>query len=277
MQYNKLSKIHFSPSGTTKAFIDNFATYSAKEQQEFDLLKHPPKEEVHLGPMDLVLVGMPVFAGRIPEAAAKALEKFKGDRTGVIPLVIYGNRDYDDALLELKNILEKNGFILLGAAAFIAEHSIFPSVAKGRPDAHDYAAIKDFDSKITTYINSIETAAEHKHTKLGTIKGSFPYREPASIPLKPSADSKCTKCGECAKICPAGAIPADKPKSTIKSKCVSCTACIHVCPVKARAFRGVLYKLAGWIFNRKYGSVRKEPEYYIPRPDLNRRITAPPF
>ncbi len=61
----------------------------------------------------------------------------KGNQTPAIAVVTYGNRDYEDALLELQTILEQNGFVVIGAAALIAEHSIVHSVGHDRPDEAD--------------------------------------------------------------------------------------------------------------------------------------------
>lgn len=47
-------------------------------------------------------------------------------------------------------------------------------------------------------------------------------------------DSQCIGCGECAKICPAGAIVIKNKKSVIDNlKCIGCASCIAVCPVAA--------------------------------------------
>ena len=45
---------------------------------------------------------------------------------------------------------------------------------------------------------------------------------------------KCTGCGECEKVCPAGAIRIENHKSVIDGlKCIGCASCIAVCPVLA--------------------------------------------
>lgn len=89
------------------------------------------------GPDDLVLFGVPVYGGRIPSPAVQTLRRMQGSRTPAVLVAAYGNREYDDALLELADIAAANGFIPFAAAALIAEHSIMHSVAAGRPDAQD--------------------------------------------------------------------------------------------------------------------------------------------
>ena len=60
-----------------------------------------------------------------------------GNNTPAVAVCVYGNRDYDDALLEIKDTLNGNGFRTFAAGAFIGRHCIFPKVAEGRPDASD--------------------------------------------------------------------------------------------------------------------------------------------
>lgn len=40
-----------------------------------------------------------------------------------IPIVLFGNRNYDDALIELRNLLEEDGFNTIAAGAFVGEHA----------------------------------------------------------------------------------------------------------------------------------------------------------
>lgn len=63
-------------------------------------------------------------------------------------VVVYGNRDYEDALLELHDILSENGFVVVAAGAFVARHSIFPDVAAGRPDRDDLDRMAEFAERV---------------------------------------------------------------------------------------------------------------------------------
>lgn len=88
-------------------------------------------------------------------------KNLKGSNTLAIIAAVYGNRHYDDALLQMKDILTERGFCVIAAGAFIAEHSVFPSVATRRPDEGDKAAMKKFAAKccqllsIRKVINSV--------------------------------------------------------------------------------------------------------------------------
>ena len=50
---------------------------------------------------------------------------------------IYGNRAYEDTLVEMENAAKECGFRVVAAIAAVAEHSILPQYASNRPDASD--------------------------------------------------------------------------------------------------------------------------------------------
>ena len=112
---------------------------------ERDLLGRPLTEEWTLPAGEPVLVSMPVYAGRIPSICREMLlAHLKGHGNPAIAVAVYGNRDYDDALVELQDLLEENGFCVIAGAAFVAQHSIFTKVAAGRPDEDDRRRMAEF-------------------------------------------------------------------------------------------------------------------------------------
>ena len=258
MEYSHMKEIYFSPTGTTKTIVNEITKYFSRKKETYDLLKNPLQEGILFGSEDFVIIGMPVYAGRIPDVCAKMLSEIKGDNTPAIAAVVYGNRDYDDALLELKTILEENGFIVISAGAFVAQHSIFPGTGYLRPDVKDKQAARRFAKNSCEKFESITDIKEMDFE----VKGNFPYREAASVPLNPSVDKTCNKCGACVQICPVNAISGEKPEKLDKKTCIRCTACFAVCPLECRGFRGVRYALASKIFEKKF-SVRREPEVFL--------------
>ncbi|MCC8146673.1 MAG: EFR1 family ferrodoxin, partial [Bacteroidales bacterium] len=251
--------IYFSATYTTRKIVRLIAEQIGKETTEFDITQTILHTDILFDQNDLLIVGMPVYAGRIPIAAATALQRFKGNNTPAIIVCVYGNRDYDDALLELKEIVEENHFRPISAGAFIAQHSIFPTVGAHRPDETDVLQIRDFAQKSKEVLESIICSSSFPEI---TVRGNNPYKTVGSIPLKPKGNRKCNNCGTCVKLCPTQAIPEDFPRQTNKEKCISCGRCIVVCPQKARHFGGILYKIAGNKFT-KVNSVRKEPEIFF--------------
>lgn len=253
----KVTQVYFSPSGTTEKISHLFTSHLNMEGTVTDLMKMPLCAPKTFNEDELAVVSMPVFAGRIPKISAEMLKNMKGAGTPAVAMVIYGNREYEDSLLELTDILTENGFKVIGAAAFIARHSIFPTVGASRPDAADEGCIKSFAHECKKKIE------QKAYSMKSEVTGVRPYVEPKSIPLIPTGDENCTECGVCSPLCPAQAIPEAEPRTTDPKKCISCTACIHACPVHARMFMGDMFKKISAAFTQQYASRRKEPEIFL--------------
>lgn len=259
MKTENINLVYFSATNTTQHIVRQIASHMEGGKKEYNITLSIPETEVMISNSDLLVVGMPVYSGRIPAIALPALNKFKGNGTPAIIVCIYGNRDYDDALLELKDAVESNGFKVVSAGAFIAQHSIFPQVGKNRPDKKDLESIAEFAQKSKQIIDSI---ADINSLPEIMPKGGRPYKVPGKLPLQPTGNRKCTSCGVCAKQCPTQAIAAETPRKTDKKQCIACGRCIAVCPADARNFGGLLYKITGKKFVKVY-SARKEPEFYF--------------
>ena len=254
----KIYTAFFSATRTTKTVVTAIAQGLTTEVETYDLTSKPLRDDIHIPSDELLLVGMPVYAGRIPALTVSSLRRFKGSHTPVILVAVYGNREYDDVFVEMQDIFEANGFFVLAAGAFIAQHSIFPRTAQGRPDASDLVLIHDFASRCKTRFEQGYTPL----TQSVSLPGNRPYKKPGNIPLKVTTGSQCTACRACVQVCPVGAIPADNPHITDYDKCIHCGRCMTVCAAHARHYGGLLYKVAGAVFgwkNRK----RKEPQFFF--------------
>ena len=86
---------------------------------------------------DLVLIAVPSYGGRVPELAAQRLTKMQGNSARCVLCCVYGNRAYEDTLVEMQDCAESRGFQVIAAVAAIAEHSILHQYAAGRPDRQD--------------------------------------------------------------------------------------------------------------------------------------------
>jgi ferredoxin len=257
MQYSNVQQFYFSATGTTQKVVREIGSHFSQEASQRDMLREPINAPESLDGGSLVIIGVPVYSGRIPTLCVEMLGKLKGSNTPAIAVVVYGNRDYDDALLELTDVLTGNGFIVLGAGAFVAQHSIFPRVGAARPDQSDMRRIAEFSQQCKAKLEQM-TGTE----KSVQVKGNSPYKKPAPVPLKPSASKRCNACGACARVCLTGAISKENPPAKNKDLCISCAACIAACPQEAQAFRGILYSLFGKLFERKC-SPRREPETFV--------------
>lgn len=270
MEIKKVYGAFFSSYGTTKKVTSYIAKKLGDNNEMFDFVNddrfklysfdEDAKKELDVNELvadDLLVIGMPVFSGRIPSICEEQIKLLKGNNTPAIVLAVYGNRDYDDAALELANTVKEQGFKVLAAATFIAEHSIFHDVAKNRPDEKDYKNMDEFVEKCKEKISSsVEAMPEVK------IKGNIPYKVRGKASLIPVGDENCISCGACVSVCPMGAIDPANPRTTDANKCISCFACVAACPTDARSFKSEAFVTKGKGFY-KQNEARKEPEWFI--------------
>lgn len=247
--------VHFSPTGTTKKVACAIASGLGEGVSEMDLCK----ENCLTAPDDStgILVVMPVYAGRVPGVALERLTRIQGNGQPAVAVVVYGNREFDDALLELKNTLEHIGFQVAAAGAFIAEHSIVRSIAAGRPDETDLNIARQFGMDIMEKLENENASIPVQ------VSGNFPYIEAKPSAFHPKADEeKCIRCGTCAAMCPAAAIPDENPDRTLDSKCITCMRCVQVCPVNARALPAAFIAGAAKMLTEKAAGY-KSPQLYL--------------
>lgn len=250
----KVTALYFSATYTTKRVVEAVANAFSKEIVAHDITNDAATDEVVIPTNELLVVGTPVYAGRVPAMAVQRLRRFRGDNTPVVVVALYGNRHYDDAVLEMSDIMTDCGFRTVSAAAFVAQHSIFPKVGALRPDADDVVDIKVFADKTKSLLESGFADI--------ALPGNRPYKVPGGIPIWPTASKKCTACGACARLCPTGAIDVNAPTGVDKEKCIKCARCVAVCPSKARRFYGIKYSLAALKFNSAF-SARRDNEMWF--------------
>ena len=224
MNIEKWIIAHFSPTGGTKKIADAISAGFPIPVVEMDLTR--ADSAVTLGENDALMVVLPVFAGRVPQISLERLSALKGNGQKAVAVVVYGNREFDDALLETKDSLEANGFQVIAAAAFIAEHSMARSIASGRPDAEDEALCRQFAADV------MAKAADAAPVQ---VPGNVPYKELKPSAFHPAASENCVKCGVCAQQCPVGAISMDDPSQTNNDLCINCMRCVEICPQNCRA------------------------------------------
>lgn len=249
--------IYFSPALSTRKVVQAVAAGISDSVTHHDITQGI-KTPIGLTANDIVVIGIPSYSGRVPVLASEHLSQIQGNGSAAILVCVYGNREFEDTLLELKNICTDNKFNIVSAAAFLARHSIFPNIAQGRPDEQDLTMARDFGCK------SQEFALQKIITQELHVSGNQPYRKVGKIPITPHSSAKCNACGICAAKCPTGAIDKDKPRRTDKRLCISCGRCIELCPQKARGYSGLIYKIAQRQFAEKF-SRRKEIELFYPQ------------
>lgn len=265
--------LYFSATGTTKRIVGEIGNAIGKsiaetrQPQNLDFTLPKKRREIPIfSDKDIVVVGVPVYAGRIPNVLLKYLNSIKGQGAIAIPIVVYGNRNYDDALIELKDLLEVADFKVIAAGAFIGEHSFSNTLAKGRPDLKDLIKAKEFAEKIGL---KLEKDYEIKPLLVRGNKDYSNYYAPLGQDGKtkdirkvvPKTKDFCIDCKLCAEICPMGSINYDDV-SQIIGICIKCGACVKKCPVGAKYFDD-----PDFLFHKKdledTFKERREPELFL--------------
>jgi ferredoxin/flavodoxin len=256
MIVSKVWAVYFSATGTTKRVIECVAktladATSAKYGVIDFTLPGARADALRFGKDELVVFGTPVIAGRVPNVLLKYLGTIEGGGALAVPVVLYGNRDYDDALIELRDILEKGGLRPIAAAAFIGEHSFSYSLAQGRPDKTDLEKASCFAGEIAEKVKSMsEISASEPVFVKGTPQPYRGYYQPRDrqgnpvniLKVKPLTNDSCTNCKICANVCPMGSISPDHVKE-VTGICIKCGACVKKCPAQAKYYNdeGFLY------------------------------------
>lgn len=253
---HKVWAVYFTGTGNTQKTVRTVAKAACEdlgcEYGEYDFsLPSARENDLTFSPTDLVVFGTPVYAGRVPNVLLPYLTgKPTGNGALAVPVVTYGNRNFDDGLIELRNVLEQNGFTTIAGGAFVGEHSFSVTLGANRPDDEDLSLACQLGQA------AAQAARNGTFTTPAPVEGEDPIRPyytprdrngtPINIlKVKPKTDpDKCINCGLCARICTMGSIdPASV--SSVTGICIKCCACVKRCPKGAK-----YYDDAGYLYHQ---------------------------
>lgn len=163
MTINEAYVIYFSPTHTSKQVAEAIVRGTGiKKVTPIDITRQAAADLV-IPATALTLIAVPVYGGHVAPLAMSRLQSIKGTDSPTVLTVVYGNRAYEKALMELDAWAVKQGLKVIAGATFIGEHSYsnesYP-IAAGRPDSHDLDLAQTFGAQIQEKIEKA-TQADH--------------------------------------------------------------------------------------------------------------------
>lgn len=266
MEIDSAKIVFFSPTGTTKKVAQGIVRgINLSFVELIDITTPSGREQsVQTTENELLVVAVPVYMGRVPALVAEWLKTIKASKTPVVCVVVYGNRVYDNALLELKDIVETCGGIPVGCGAYIGEHSFSNAetpIAEGRPNKDDLAHAEDFGRSICEKLEAVSSPSQLSDIE---VPGVRPYGGVTTLWNVDfiAVNDSCTQCGVCVDVCPVGAINSQDYALIDQEKCITCCACIKNCPQHVRTIKPSPVKDASLRLN-KFFQEPKQPEVFL--------------
>ena len=272
MNINRIVRIFFSPTHTTKKVIDAITNgLGINNHKTINLNRLEKRRNFYYKarPGEALILGIPVYEERIPDLLYPVLAKLNGQGQPMIVVTNYGNICAGIALKQLYKMMKKQGFKIIAAAHFIGEHSFSSEdikVAAGRPDKEDLSKAtllgQQIKEKMSQFNDSIDLPELSIHGKLLLMGKVLPKHSENIFTYPPKLIiSQCHYCLKCLKACPVNAINPEN-LTTRDRLCIRCFACVKFCPHNARK---IMYKkpiLVKTVLKNK-GQKRQEPEIFI--------------
>lgn len=140
MNITRLHLIFFSPVFHTRVIT---RMLGARLNAELGLAETPVEHDItdysqaspslRFGPEDLVILASPVYGGRLPYPCRTASDAVRRRKTPALLVVSYGNRAFEDALLEMKDIVEKQKFLPSRPQPVLQNTALLPSMPQDAP------------------------------------------------------------------------------------------------------------------------------------------------
>lgn len=267
--------IYYSPTHTSKQVGEAIVRgLGIRNVIKTDLTRKNPEESMVLPASALAVIVVPVYGGHVAPLALERFRNISGTHTPAVLVVVYGNRAYEKALIELDALVMLCGFKVIGGATFIGEHSYSSTrypIAAGRPDDNDLKLAQGFGEKVRAKVDAapapeslyavnvraIPRPKQSLFQMFRFLRKAIALRKSGTpLPRAPwmSDETKCDHCGACVLRCPVGAITKGDETHLNEGICTKCCACVKACPQQARVYDTPFAVLLSQCFAR-----RKEP------------------
>lgn len=271
MQVERIWAVYWSATGNTRKVVSTIAETAAAALNaasgEVDFtLPASREQEYSFTEKDLVILGLPTYAGRLPNKILPFVQKgLHGNGALAVPVVTYGNRSFDNALAELCAEAEAAGLHTLAAAAFVGRHAFSDELGFGRPNlenARRFGQAAADKVKTLTEIPAPVQVPGDPGASYYVPKG-VDGQPVKFLKAKPQTDlSKCSNCGVCARACPMGAIdPRDV--ASVPGTCIKCQACVRRCTKRAKYFDDPAFLSHVAMLERDFGGEAKADEVFL--------------
>ena len=244
-----LRTIYFSATGTSKkialAISQSIATEFVVEDITFQSLQN-----TSYATDDLLCIAVPVYGGGVVPVALKRLDAIRGNNTLAVVVVVYGNRNFERAAVQMSDFLAERGFVTIAVAAFVGEHSYSTGqspIAVGRPmvedinDANRFVELvkqkltKGLESADVSTLQCPDSGEENVKAFVEFVKGYQAEQAKNPVKLLPITDeNRCVMCGVCVDVCPMEAIDREDVSVVDPTLCIKCCACVKECPKEAK-------------------------------------------
>jgi len=254
----KIQAFYFSPTGNAKKVAEAVASNFQNSVLTDITNQDARKKEYTISKEDVLIVVAPTYAGKLPNKILPELKAmFKGNGGKAIAITMFGNRNFDNSVAELAQVLTDSNFTVVGAAAMASEHAFSDKLAKDRPNAKDLAEVCEYVKKKVEEAKPVTVkgdAAAAYYTPLGLDEKPAMF-----LKAKPITKDICTHCGICVSACPVNSIEADCV--TVSGPCIKCQACIKVCPIGAKYLDDAAFLSHVAYLEKNYSKPDKENYY----------------
>ncbi|MDR3150011.1 MAG: EFR1 family ferrodoxin [Oscillospiraceae bacterium] len=182
---------------------------------------------------EVVGIVFPVFADGLPKMVSKFVETLKLPNAKYVFAVVTCGGSAGACAGLLADLLGKNGIKLSYAAELVTVDNYI--VFGGQDAANPAPKLAAADVNIRRIIQDIQ---ECKTIEPNPSANSYGGPDFSQFDKDFIVTERCTKCGLCAKICPAKNIEFSAgTRISFRHRCEQCLACLHWCPREAIEFQ----------------------------------------